>query len=53
MDVYQDALAGLVVTEVELKNEHDEPLHPAWLGPELTGDSRYSNQALALYGLPD
>ncbi len=52
VDVYQGALAGLVVAEVELRSELENPAIPAWVGTELTGNNAYSNQALALYGVP-
>ncbi|MFB2550273.1 CYTH domain-containing protein [Ensifer soli] len=52
VDVYEGALEGLTVAEVELRSEADRPERPAWLGAELTGDRRYSNQTLALHGLP-
>jgi CYTH domain-containing protein len=51
VDVYEGALEGLVVAEVEMKKETDLPALPAWLGREITGDRRYSNQALATEGL--
>lgn len=51
VDVYEGALEGLVVAEVEMKRETDLPSLPAWLGREITGDRRYSNQALATEGL--
>lgn len=47
IDVYEGALAGLVVAEVEMKSESEQPTLPTWLGREVTGDKRYSNQALA------
>jgi CYTH domain-containing protein len=47
IDVYDGELEGLVVAEVEMKSEQDQPELPPWLGREVTGDSRYSNQALA------
>lgn len=47
VDVYHGAYNGLVVAEVELDSEHQNPPLPDWLGPEVTGDSRYSNQSLA------
>ena len=53
IDVYEGALAGLTVAEVELNSEDDQPAIPAWVGRELTGDQAYSNQSLALYGLPE
>ncbi len=51
VDVYEGALEGLTVAEVEMKRETDLPNLPAWLGREITGDRRYSNQALATEGL--
>lgn len=53
IDVYEGNLAGLVVAEVELQSEDQQPAIPPWIGLELTGDSAYSNQSLALYGLPE
>ena len=40
--------AGLVLAEIELESEGEEFAKPHWLGFEVTGDSRYSNSALAL-----
>ena len=55
MDTYHGALDGLVTAEIEFTDvaaaEASGP--PAWLGRELTGEERYSNQRLALDGLPD
>ncbi len=50
VDVYEGALEGLTVAEVEMNRETDLPNLPAWLGREITGDRRYSNQALATEG---
>jgi CYTH domain-containing protein len=36
-----------VVAEVELSAEDEIPALPSWLGREVTGDQRFSNQALA------
>lgn len=47
IDVYEGALAGLVVAEVELESEEDDPALPSWIGREVTADKRFSNQALA------
>jgi len=50
VDVYAGALEGLVVAEVEF-DEEAEPEDfdaPAWLGEEVTGDSRYANKNLAI-----
>jgi CYTH domain-containing protein len=53
VDVYDGDLEGLVVAVVEMKSEDDKPELPAWLGRELTGDKRFSNQALAEGSLGD
>jgi CYTH domain-containing protein len=54
VDVYDGALTGLVVAEVELDSldaaERFSP--PAWLGREVTGDKRWSNRSLADRGRP-
>ena len=47
VDVYEGVLEGLVIAEVELESESDDPALPAWLGREVTSDKRFSNQALA------
>jgi adenylate cyclase len=47
VDVFSGAHCGLVIAEVEMKSEKDDPSRPSWLGREVTGDFRYSNQALA------
>lgn len=47
IDVYGGNLEGLVVAEVEMASEDEQPELPSWLGRELTGDKRFSNQALA------
>jgi adenylate cyclase len=54
VDVYDDALAGLVTAEVEFPSEElaDRFSPPRWLDEELTGDDRYANQRLAVEGRP-
>ena len=47
VDVYAGAYSGLVVAEVEMEDEGQEPPLPRWIGREVTGDRRYSNQAMA------
>jgi adenylate cyclase len=49
LDVYGGALSGLITAEVEFPSERDadEFQPPAWLGTDVTGDARYSNQSLA------
>lgn len=48
IDVYGGAYAGLVVAEVELSSTRERPDIPDWIGREVTGEGRYSNQAMAL-----
>jgi CYTH domain-containing protein len=49
IDLYHDRHEGLVVAEVEFDSEEAaknfQP--PDWLGDDVTGDPRYSNQLLA------
>ena len=49
IDIYHDRHEGLVVAEVEFDDEENaknfQP--PDWLGDDVTGDPRYSNQLLA------
>ncbi len=47
VDVFDGAYRGLVTAEVEMTSEDDAPALPTWLGREVTGDKRYSNQVLA------
>ncbi len=47
VDVFHGANDGLVLAEIELTARDERPPLPAWLGPEVTGDERYSNAALA------
>ncbi len=47
VDEFLGANEGLVVAEVELKNEADSFEKPAWLGLEVTGDVRYYNALLS------
>lgn len=55
VDIYSGTLAGLRVAEVEFSSETDAESFdpPDWFGPELTGDPRWSNAALARQGRPD
>ena len=38
---------GLIIAEIELRDENDTFAHPSWLGEEVTGDARYYNSSLA------
>jgi CYTH domain-containing protein len=54
LDVYEGALAGLVVLEVEFAGEDAASAWtpPDWAGREVTGEKAYANQSLALHGAP-
>jgi adenylate cyclase len=54
LDVYDGALGGLVVAEVEFDSEDaaERFSGPDWLGPEVTDDERYKNRRLACEGAP-
>jgi adenylate cyclase len=49
LDVFHDALAGLIVAEVEFDSERalSEFQPPPWFGREVTDDVAYTNAALA------
>lgn len=47
IDEFLGANEGLVIAEIELKNEEQTFAKPVWLGPEVTEDSRYFNSNLA------
>ena len=54
VDVFADALAGLVLAEVEFASTAELAAFeaPGWFGAEVTDDRRYTNAALACDGLP-
>ena len=54
LDVYADALDGLLTAEVEFDSPEaaDAFAPPEWLGSEVTDDPRYKNKRLAVDGLP-
>ena len=41
VDVYGGILQGVIIAEVELKQESQELILPRWIGKEVTGDSFY------------
>jgi adenylate cyclase len=41
VDVYGGILQGVVIAEIELKQESQEVILPRWIGKEVTGDSFY------------
>ncbi|MCR9175356.1 MAG: CYTH domain-containing protein [Alphaproteobacteria bacterium] len=48
LDRFGGELGGLYLAEIEIPSEDTEIPRPDWLGPEITGDKRFSNAALAL-----
>jgi len=47
VDVFKGENEGLVFAEIELSYEGQKFTKPAWVGKEVTGDSRYYNANLA------
>ena len=47
VDEFHGLNEGLVIAEVELASEDTAFARPAWLGPEVSADMRFSNSALA------
>jgi CYTH domain-containing protein len=54
VDVFEGALRGMLLGEVEFDSEEASEAFdpPDWLGDEVTGDSRYANESLAIRGAP-
>ena len=54
VDLYAGSLAGLCTVEVEFDSEQASSafVPPDWFGRELTGDTAWSNAALARHGRP-
>ncbi len=54
IDIYREELSGLTTIEVEFETEKDaiDFIAPDWFGKDVTHDSRYKNNNLALYGKP-
>jgi adenylate cyclase len=46
IDEFEGDNRGLIVAEVELKDEHQAVDLPGWIGEEVTGDPRYFNSSL-------
>ncbi|WP_341675896.1 CYTH domain-containing protein [Niveibacterium sp. SC-1] len=53
VDVFGGVLAGLVIAEVELSSPEEAVETPGWIGQDITGDTRYGNRSLAMFGLPE
>lgn len=46
IDVFLGSNAGLILAEIELRNEHQQFRLPDWIGREITGQLQYYNSAL-------
>jgi len=49
IDVFSGENQGLVVAEIELRNEEDVFAKPPWIGKEITNDPRYLNVNLVTH----
>lgn len=49
VDVFSGDNEGLVMAEVELKNEQDRFSIPSWIGIEVSDDPRFYNLSLSLF----
>ena len=47
IDEYLQPLEDLIIAEVELQSESENPLRPPWIGDDITRDGSFSNAALA------
>lgn len=52
VDVFEGALSGLTLAELETAEDVPSSELPPWLGREVTEDGGYYNASLALHGLP-
>jgi adenylate cyclase len=46
VDEYETPLSGIVLAEVELRSEHEEPPLPSWVGEDVTGDPAFQKTRL-------
>lgn len=53
IDEFSGDNQGLIVAEIELDSEDEQPPLPAWVGKEVTGDARYFNVALVKHPFKD
>lgn len=51
VDVFEGALSGLVIAEIELEHADEVITLPDWIGREVTYDRRYRNSSLIRNGL--
>ncbi len=53
VDEFLGVNAGLIVAEVELKDESEDVKRPSWAGREVTGLARYYNSSLVAHPYAD
>ncbi len=55
LDIYDDALSGLITVEVEFESLEDADSFnpPEWFGEDVSEDNRYKNASLYIKGLPE
>ncbi|KNY19694.1 CYTH domain-containing protein [Methylobacterium sp. ARG-1] len=53
VDVFEGALDGLMLAEIEMAHEDELVALPFWLGREVTSDQRYRNSRLAMGAMPN
>jgi adenylate cyclase len=49
VDVFAGENAGLVIAEIELRDENERVILPPWAGVEVTGQAPYYNSSLAVH----
>lgn len=54
LDIYHKSLENLLTVEVEFESEKasEKFIPPEWFGKDVTHDSRYKNNNIAVYGIP-
>lgn len=48
VDEFANENSGLVIAEIELRSDADDPPLPEWVGDEVSGDFRFTNSSLGL-----
>lgn len=48
VDVFTGRNKGLILAEIELQSEDDNPDLPSWIGEEVSNDNRYHNSNLSI-----
>jgi adenylate cyclase len=48
LDIFEGELQGLVMAEIEVKNENEKVVFPEWFGRDVSCDPAYTNASLSL-----